>query len=62
MGTNGLKITDLLDLNETIAASIFDGLTYAWEALPKISAYIIELGATLPEGEYTKVEIGRAHV
>jgi UDP-N-acetylglucosamine diphosphorylase / glucose-1-phosphate thymidylyltransferase / UDP-N-acetylgalactosamine diphosphorylase / glucosamine-1-phosphate N-acetyltransferase / galactosamine-1-phosphate N-acetyltransferase len=55
MGTNGLKITDLLDLNETIAASIFDGLTYTWEALPKISEYIIALGATLPESEYTKV-------
>ena len=54
MGTNGLKITDLLDLNETIAASIFDGLTFPWEALPKISTYILTLGVTLLESEYTK--------
>ena len=56
MGTNGLKITDLLDLNQTIAAGIFDGLTYPWEAIPKISAYILALGAALPECEYTKTD------
>ena len=51
-----LKIIDLLDLKETIASKIFDGLTYPWEALPKISKYIIELGRTLSEKDYIKVE------
>lgn len=55
MKTNGLTIKDLLDLNETIAAGIFDGLTYPWEALPKISSFTTALGATLPESEYAKI-------
>ena len=29
-------IKDLYNMNETIAAELFDGLTYPWEALPKI--------------------------
>lgn len=49
-----LTITKLFDLNETIAASIFEGCTYAWEVLPKIGGFILELGATLPESEYVK--------
>ncbi len=49
------KITDLFDLNETIAAGLFDGLTYPWEALAGIKDYIIKLGNTLPEDEYDKV-------
>lgn len=55
MGRNILKVAELLDLNETIATSIFDGLTYPWEVLPRIQAYTIKLGATLSESEYTKV-------
>ena len=39
-------IANLLDLNETIAAELFEGKTYPWEVLPKISAFILELGAT----------------
>ena len=50
-----LKIGNLLDLSKTIASDIFDGLTYPWEALPKISAFIMELGKTLPESEYEKI-------
>ncbi|GEM_PF-4400659 len=55
MVVSTLMVTELLDLNETIAASIFEGLTYAWEILPRIRDYIIELGATLSESKYTKV-------
>ena len=52
------KISQLYDLGETIAAELFAGLTYPWEALPKISDFIKKLGPTLdPEvyeqrGEY----------
>lgn len=51
----GLSIDHLYDLNETIAAKLFDGLTYPWEALPKIGDFIIQLGNSLPESEYEKV-------
>lgn len=49
-----LTIGNLLDTSRTIAADIFDGLTYPWEALPKISEFIVKLGATLSEEEYEK--------
>ena len=47
-------IKELYDLNETIAAELFDGLTYPWEALPKIGEFIVKLGETLPEELYEK--------
>lgn len=49
-----LMIDNLYNLNETIAAKIFEGATYPWEVLSKISAFIIELGGTLPSEEYEK--------
>ncbi|MDD4767961.1 MAG: UDP-N-acetylglucosamine pyrophosphorylase [Desulfotomaculaceae bacterium] len=50
--TNGIKISELFDLKETIAANIFTGCEYPWEVLPKIKSFILELGATLPQNEY----------
>ncbi|MCD8197378.1 MAG: UDP-N-acetylglucosamine pyrophosphorylase [Lachnospiraceae bacterium] len=50
-----IKIADLFDLNETIGAELFEGLTYPWEALPKIGDFIRKLGETLSEEEYEKV-------
>lgn len=47
-----ITIQDLYDLNETIAAELFEGLTYPWEALPKIGEFIKKLGASLSEDEY----------
>ncbi len=47
-----VEIKDLYDLSQTIAADLFEGLTYPWEALPKISAFIVELGSTLSADEY----------
>ena len=41
------KITNMYNLDETIAADLFIDLEYPWEALPKISDFIKELGATL---------------
>lgn len=49
-----LEIKNLYDLKETIAASLFEGATYPWELLPKIGAFIIELGNTLPADKYEK--------
>ncbi len=47
-----LTIVSLLDLSKTMAAAIFDGLTYPWEALPKISEFIMTVGPTLSPDEY----------
>ena len=48
------KIKNLYDLNETIAAAIFEGAEYPWEVLGKIKEFIIELGESLPEEKYEK--------
>lgn len=50
-----LTVQELYTLDETIAKDIFTGITYPWEVLPKISSFIMELGATLSEDEYDKV-------
>ena len=49
-----LQIQNLYDLTQTIASPLFEGATYPWELLPKISAFIIELGNRLPEDKYEK--------
>ena len=45
-------ISNLLDLNETIAAELFEGKTYPWEVLPEIGEFIMKLGPTLSPFEY----------
>ena len=45
---DSIKILDLFDLAETVAADLFKGLEYPWEALPRIHDFIIELGKKLP--------------
>lgn len=49
-----IKIAELYDLKETIAAELFEGAVYPWELLPKIHDFILELGARLPEDLYEK--------
>ena len=39
-------ISNMLDLNETIAAELFEGKTYPWEVLPLIKEFIVKLGNT----------------
>ena len=51
---NNITIKDLYDLNETIAADLFEGVTYPWEVLSKIKDFIIELGNTLDEDKFEK--------
>ena len=48
------KIKNLYNLKETIAADLFEGAEYPWEVLPKIGAFIKELGSILSEEEYEK--------
>ena len=47
-----ITVSELYDLKETIAAGLLEGLTYPWEALPKIHDFIIELGESLPKDIY----------
>ena len=49
------KISNLYNLDETIAKDLFEGATYPWEVLPKISAFILQLGSILSEEEYEKI-------
>ena len=48
------KISNLYNLEETIAGKLFEGAEYPWEVLPKISAFIMGLGNTLSSEEYEK--------
>ena len=49
-----LTVKENYSFDQTIAKDIFNGVTYPWEVLPKISNFILELGATLSEDEYEK--------
>ena len=49
-----MTVKEMYTLEETIAKDLFEGVTYPWEVLPKISSFILELGASLPEEEYEK--------
>lgn len=50
----GITIKELYDLSETIALSLFEGVTYPWEVLPKIHDFILNLGQKLPEDVFEK--------
>ncbi len=50
----GLTVKELYTLEETIAGAIFEGVTYPWVVLLKISCFILELGSTLSEEEFEK--------
>ncbi|MCR5789673.1 MAG: UDP-N-acetylglucosamine pyrophosphorylase [Lachnospiraceae bacterium] len=47
-------IEELFDLNETIAAKLFEGHTYPWELLPLIKDFIKGLGDELSQEDYEK--------
>ena len=47
-----LEIKELLDLDKTIAAGLFEGKRYPWEALAEIGDFILKLGPTLSEEDF----------
>lgn len=49
-------IKNLYNLEETIAAELFERAVYPWELLPEISNFIIELGKKLPEDKFTQIK------
>ena len=44
------------DLDQTIAAQLFEQTTYPWEILPLIKDFVLEVGPTLSVDEYDQVE------
>lgn len=50
-----LTIQEMYELEHTQAKPLLEGLTYPWEALPKIKDFILELGATLSADAYDEV-------
>lgn len=49
-----MKVKNLYNPEETIAAPLFDGEAYPWELLGKIRDFIVELGNSLPEDRFEK--------
>ncbi len=56
IGLQDAAIAVLYTLDETIAKELLEGLTYPWEALPKIKDFIVSLGEKLPEEKYERRE------
>lgn len=48
------NILNLYDLNQTIAAELFDGKEFPWEVLPEISKFIVKLGESLDADKFDK--------
>lgn len=48
----GLYSNNLFDFSRTLAAPLLQKTTYPWEALPHLSDFILELGATLDPSLY----------
>ena len=48
------KISNLYNLEETMAKELLETATYPWEVLPKISDFIIKLGNTLDSNVFEK--------
>ena len=51
-----MQTENYLDLSKTIASEIFSGLTYPWEALPKIKDFILNLVPKLPKDEFEEIK------
>ena len=47
-----MRISNLYDLTQTIAAEVFEGKTYPWEVLADIGDFIKKLGPTLDPAEF----------
>lgn len=49
------RIDKYLDVNKTLAQFLFEGIEYPWEVLPRIEAFIMQLGPMLPAEEFDKI-------
>ena len=49
------KISNLYNLDESIAKPLLEKYTYPWEVLPHIEEFILELGKSLNKDEYEQL-------
>ena len=49
---DAIRVKDLYDLTHTAAATMLSACEYPWEALAKIKAAVLQIGAALNEAEY----------
>lgn len=49
------KISQLYNLDETMAKELLESVIYPWEALPKIAEFIVKLGNKLDTNKYNKI-------
>ena len=50
-----IKISNLFNLDETIAKKLLEKYEYPWEVLPHIEEFILELGKSLDKDEYEQI-------
>ncbi len=56
MKENSLFYKNFLDLSQTSAEKLFEGIYYPWEVLPLIKNYVIETGKNLSPSEFDEVK------
>ncbi len=56
MKENSLFYKNFLDLSQTSAEKLFEGIYYPWEVLPLIKNYIIEIGKNLSPSKFDEVK------
>lgn len=49
-----LRTSELYDLTHTVAKPLLEETVYPWEVLPKLGAFLLELGRTLSPEEYER--------
>ncbi|HEY5466978.1 MAG TPA: UDP-N-acetylglucosamine pyrophosphorylase [Clostridia bacterium] len=52
---DSVRTRALLDLDQTLAAPLFDGIDYPWQALSGIRAFILETGPQLSADMYDRI-------
>lgn len=50
-----MAVSDLFELEGSLMESLFEGVTYPYEVIPKIGEYILRLGPTLDKTRYKEV-------
>lgn len=51
-----MKLEEIIDINKTVATSLFNNINYVWEVLPKIKDNIIDIGNSLDKDKYTMID------
>ena len=52
---NEIQISNMYNLEKTMAKPLLEKLTYPWEALPQIKDLILEIGSSLDKNEYDQI-------